>query len=412
MQFPPKFVAAVAALLSAGTVNAHMKIGSPTPFNPGSLNNSPLDASGADFPCKFGESYTPGARVVPPENVYAIGETQTLSFIGSAVHGGGSCQLSLTQDPIPNKKSVWKVIHSIEGGCPASADGNLPANPDGHGASVFHFKIPSSIAPGEYTFAWSWLNRIGNREFYMNCAPITVTGGKKRRYTPTPRSETSKVALAKRQDLPEMFVANINSCHTTEGYDIIYPEPGTSLERDGVPSNLAPMDKPICVLPDGQKIMPGSGGNPGYPAPGPSPTPSPYPSPSPSLPQPATTPLRHAQSPPPAVSPGNFATVSQVIPGPSSAPVSPPPAPAPAPGANPPPSNNSGSGMSGACSNEGEWNCIGGTQFQRCASGQWTPVMAVAAGTQCTSDAGTFAITAAKKKRDHVAKIHRRRGHS
>ncbi|KKZ68512.1 hypothetical protein EMCG_05847 [[Emmonsia] crescens] len=66
--------------------------------------------------------------------------------------------------------------------------------------------------------------------------------------------------------------------------------------------------------------------------------------------------------------------------------------------------------MSGACSKEGEWNCIGGTQFQRCASGQWTMAMPVAAGTKCTSNSGEFAI-AATRKRDHGAGMHRRRSH-
>lgn len=31
------------------------------------------------------------------------------------------------------------------------------------------------------TFAWTWINAIGNREFYMNCADIRIMGGNRGR---------------------------------------------------------------------------------------------------------------------------------------------------------------------------------------------------------------------------------------
>jgi hypothetical protein len=39
--------------------------------------------------------------------------------------------------------------------------------------------------------------------------------------------------------------------------------------------------------------------------------------------------------------------------------------------------------LTGLCSNEGDWNCVDGFQFQRCASGSWSVPMAMAAGTYC-----------------------------
>jgi hypothetical protein len=39
--------------------------------------------------------------------------------------------------------------------------------------------------------------------------------------------------------------------------------------------------------------------------------------------------------------------------------------------------------LTGPCTQEGLWNCLGSIAFQRCASGQWSPVQSMAAGTTC-----------------------------
>lgn len=154
---------ALAALLFT-SVNGHMIMKTPSPM--GNPNNSPLLADGSDFPCKFSASSgSADAFYTGETNTMAIGDPQTLSFTGSATHGGGSCQISLTTDLQPTKDSKFMVIKSIEGGCPASVAGNLPADPNGSGASTFQYTIPDGISPGQYTIAWSWLNKIGNREF-------------------------------------------------------------------------------------------------------------------------------------------------------------------------------------------------------------------------------------------------------
>ncbi|KAF2815845.1 uncharacterized protein BDZ99DRAFT_124546 [Mytilinidion resinicola] len=201
---------AAAALALFGTANAHMIMKSPVPY--GNPNSSPLDDSGSDFPCKS----------VPYDivkmNTIEVGVPQTLSFTGSAVHGGGSCQVSVTLDQKPDKNSQWKVIHSIIGGCPSNVTGNLPDDPTGDGAAVFQFTMPKGMPNGQYSLAWTWNNKIGNREMYMNCAPITVTGG---------GDDTSVM-----EKLPDMFVANIPSetCSIPEGSDFVYPNPGDSVQ--------------------------------------------------------------------------------------------------------------------------------------------------------------------------------------
>lgn len=393
MHFSTSLIAAAAALLSAVPANAHMEMRTPYPYGPNTLTNGPLMNDLADFPCK----QRPGVYDSPAqENIMAIGEPQTLSFKGSAVHGGGSCQISLTTDMKPTKDSVWKVIHSIEGGCPANADGNLPEDPNGSGASQFKFKIPSSIAPGEYTLAWTWINRIGNREFYMNCAPIKVTGSKKR-YAPTAAPEPrSLVPLTKRDDLPEMFVANINDCITKEGVDIRFPDPGPSVERAGSESNLMQTGVPVCTKKDGSNgpMAPADGsktpttggdGGDGGDAPADKPTVSPgifLPSEPTSAPAQEPVPSSAPTSAPAEEPVPSSAPTSAPEPVPSSAPTA---APAPAP-SNPPSggSEKGGSALTGACDQDGAWNCINGSAFQRCASGEWSVPLEMAEGTTCS----------------------------
>ncbi|KAH7061011.1 hypothetical protein BKA63DRAFT_484618 [Paraphoma chrysanthemicola] len=136
---------------------AHMILKYPKPYGALTLNNSPLEANGADFPCK----QRSGVYDVTVMNQWKAGERQSVSFDGTAVHGGGSCQFSVTTDMQPTKSSRWKVIHSVVGGCPANAEGNLQG--DEH-AETFNFIVPRDLPSGSYTFAWTWFNRRGRRE--------------------------------------------------------------------------------------------------------------------------------------------------------------------------------------------------------------------------------------------------------
>ncbi|KAJ2401089.1 hypothetical protein GGI23_001628 [Coemansia sp. RSA 2559] len=53
-------------------------------------------------------------------------------------------------------------------------------------AEVFSytFTLPKDLPSSDNViFAWSWVNAIGNREFYMNCADIKITGSSSSSYT-------------------------------------------------------------------------------------------------------------------------------------------------------------------------------------------------------------------------------------
>ncbi|KAK7750956.1 hypothetical protein SLS62_007089 [Diatrype stigma] len=375
--------AAVAAL--AATANGHMIMKTPKPFGGADLDNSPLTSS--NFPCKVKGDPATFYKRDGIETTVAVGDTSTLSFTGSAVHGGGSCQLALTKDLAPSASSSWQVILSLEGGCPSKS---------GQGADTYDFKIPDGIAPGQYVFSWSWISKLaGQPEFYQNCSPLTITGGKSKR---AEANET--LAIASRDEFPELFVANladINSCKTTPSTDPEFPNPGPNVERLGSTNNFAKVQGDNCV-PKGATSGSGSSSGSGSPdgsgsgsAP-PAASSSAAPAPAPSSSAPAAA--------PPASS--GFAT--SVVPATSSV-AAPSSSPAPAASsssaaavvpsstssaAGAAPTTGSGSssgapagGLSGMCDSEGMFNCVGGTSYQQCAAGAWTKLMQMPAGTKC-----------------------------
>ncbi|KAI1123087.1 hypothetical protein F5Y10DRAFT_281177 [Nemania abortiva] len=258
------FRALLASALTASLSTAHVVLENPKPYkfvSDGATN--PLSSTGSDFPCKIppGQSYVIDGEPTP----MTIGEDQTVSFLGQAVHGGGSCQLALSHG-FPTKDSSWLVIHSIEGGCPAR---NQKGNLDGPNTDKYTFQIPEGIAPGtNYTLAWVWINRIaGQDEIYMNCAPISILANSKKRMSlPARRDAARSQQRAPAPSFPDLFLANLGDftggCTTTEAQreqlSIAYPDPGASIERA---DNETLFQQPCDGNPRARKPAGGSGGN-------------------------------------------------------------------------------------------------------------------------------------------------------
>ena len=133
----------LACAIFASTL-AHVMMESPVPYGRPTLNNSPLDGTGSDFPCKL----RTGVYDVTQMNYWTAGEAQTIRFVGSAVHGGGSCQFSVSEDLQPSKSSQWKVVYSVVGGCPASVEGNLSGGPASRVADTFEVVLPKELPNG------------------------------------------------------------------------------------------------------------------------------------------------------------------------------------------------------------------------------------------------------------------------
>tara|TARA_R110002003_G_scaffold161_2_gene13792 strand:- start:15778 stop:17007 length:1230 start_codon:yes stop_codon:yes gene_type:complete len=390
-------------LALAASASAHMILKYPVPYGKATLNSSPL--APGDYPCK----QRTGVYDVTEMNQWNAGETKTISFIGSAVHGGGSCQFSITTDPKPTEQSQWKVIQSVIGGCPSNVSGNLPdGSPTSEGAATFPVTLPSTVPDGQYTFAWSWMNKVGNREFYMNCAPIQVGSG-------TSTASTASVAQALGA-LPNMFVANLpaTECSTKENEDFVYPNPGSNV----VEGNGAALGDTLtgagCTKQNALGAGSGQLGTPATPSQG-TPVQS---SKAPSQPQasekPAASSAPSYNAPTQSKVPTNPGGV--FAPGASSAPVSGPTAVSSAPVAKPttptvakptpsaaPGDNNTTPVNSDCtpCTNDGAVVCIGSNQFGLCNRG-CAVAQDLAAGMACSGGV----VVAATKRHVHFPRAH------
>jgi hypothetical protein len=368
----------VAAAAIFATANAHVIMKSPVPYSVDKIDNSPITK--AQFPCKAQNGFS-----ISKMNQMKVGEKNTVELSGSAVHGGGSCQLSVSLDMEPTASSVFKVIKSMEGGCPGVDSA----------AGSYDFELPDGIPNGNATFAWTWMSKLaGQAELYMNCAPIEVSGG---------ASDKSKFDA-----LPDMLVINIDdTCKSVPNFAVQFPNPGTVVEKGatndakaptgsgcGSSSGTTPADPsspagepsaaPTSAANDGQysaaptSAAPASSAPPsngGVFAPGASSAP-------------AVTSSAAADVPSAAPNASTSTTLVTVT-GTPSAPSATVPAGTGSPAApTSAPSTPSAGGSTGTCTENGKVVCNGTTQFGLCNNGEvvW---QAVAAGTTCVNGSVT-----------------------
>jgi LysM repeat protein len=234
-------IAAFAVTAFTSSALAHVEMIDPAPFrsnankliDKGTVDfdmNAPLKPNGSDFPCKGFVDDFKQSPAGDPTATWAAGSPQTVTLLGEATHLGGSCQLSLSYDG----GKTFRVIKSIEGDCPNSG-------------LKLDFNVPADAKQGKAIFAWSWNNHTGNREMYMNCAAVDITG-----------SGTSTL-----DDRPEIFIANIGGqCKTLDEKDVQYPDPGPVLQvlksTDLAPPDCGPDGSSPPPPPEGSDTNPDS----------------------------------------------------------------------------------------------------------------------------------------------------------
>jgi len=109
---------------------------------------APLNTEGYSFPCK-------GFPKGPVTHTFdSLDVSVTLE--GTVTHGGGHCQFGISFDD-----STFIVLKTVIRNC--LLDG-----------MSFQFSLPSTLPKNQFTLFWTWVNAIGNREYYMECADVAL----------------------------------------------------------------------------------------------------------------------------------------------------------------------------------------------------------------------------------------------
>ncbi|KAJ2783137.1 hypothetical protein H4R18_001885, partial [Coemansia javaensis] len=176
-----KLAAAVGALV--GTTAAHMAMIAPCArYNPNCPVAGALPPGKAvDYDIK-NPIHSPDPKTVTqplckypipwarPVASWTAGQPITVSFQpGGGAHGGGHCQFSLSYDG----GQTFAVVHEVLRHCFF----NGPSSVNEADTLSYTFNLPADVPSSDKAiFSWTWVNAIGNREFYMNCADVTIKG--------------------------------------------------------------------------------------------------------------------------------------------------------------------------------------------------------------------------------------------
>ncbi|KAJ1664654.1 hypothetical protein IW140_005626 [Coemansia sp. RSA 1813] len=178
-----KFSAITAALVASAS--AHMTMTDPCPrFSPSCVTEPPALPAGASWDYDI-KSPIPSDGILCKSNTpwpapvatWTAGQPVTVHFLNNgAAHGGGHAQFSVSYDGGKTFAVVYEVLRYFFFNGPT--DSNTPEVLD------YTFTLPKELPNSDSAiFAWSWVNAIGNREFYMNCADVAITGSSSSSYT-------------------------------------------------------------------------------------------------------------------------------------------------------------------------------------------------------------------------------------
>ena len=228
---------------------------------------APINA-GYSFPCK---GFPPGPATK------TVGKNVQITLEGSAIHGGGHCQFGISYDNVN-----FLVLKTVPKNCLLNS-------------MTYDFDLPDNVANTKTIVFWTWINAIGNREYYMDCADVNVIT-ESRSDSPSPVSGK------------ELFVANLPGYPTVpefprsdmyDGSDLLLSQKITTISPRNsnfqlfpVPpptpplSTTPPMRSPLPIVQTPRLTPPTDHRHSSPPSPSPSPSPQlpPTPPPSPQLP--------------------------------------------------------------------------------------------------------------------------------
>ncbi|KAJ1906556.1 hypothetical protein LPJ81_001290 [Coemansia sp. IMI 209127] len=105
------------------------------------------------FPCR-------NFKAGPAQGTMVAGHPFHVRFDGVATHLGGDCQFAVSYDNGTTFAVIWDKISScfldtVDGGYDVPVPNTIPASK-------------------KAIFAWTWVNGLGSREYYMNCADVRI----------------------------------------------------------------------------------------------------------------------------------------------------------------------------------------------------------------------------------------------
>ncbi|KAJ2718310.1 hypothetical protein GGI07_005806 [Coemansia sp. Benny D115] len=169
-------------LTLASVVLGHMELKQPCPRYSSKCASQPALPAGESIDYNLNTPIGSGGSILAPfckhttawpqaTETWTAGQPVTVSFVaGGATHSGGHCEFSVSYDG----GNTYVVIHQELRYCFFTA---APSSGGVDTVRDYTFTLPSNL-PGtsKAIFAWTWVNAVGNREFYNNCGDIAIKG--------------------------------------------------------------------------------------------------------------------------------------------------------------------------------------------------------------------------------------------
>lgn len=87
-----------------------------------------------------------------------------------------SLPFHMMEGPLLFSRKLWVPVQTVGTICHSSPRKELLIFPIANYS--WPVQLPTNLPScGKCTFAWTWVNAIGNREYYMNCADVKIVGG-------------------------------------------------------------------------------------------------------------------------------------------------------------------------------------------------------------------------------------------
>ncbi|KAL2675089.1 hypothetical protein Neosp_011269 [[Neocosmospora] mangrovei] len=413
---------------------------------------APLEAGGGNFPCKGYHSLfgTPAGASVAD---WKAGGSYSMTITGGANHGGGSCQASLSFDKGETWKVIHSYVGNCPGAGTTSYDFKVPSDTPS-GEAIFAWTWFNQIGNREMYMNCAAVTIGGGsskkRASALSSRPSmfvanvnngcsTEEGSDLEFPDPGPdtSNDSSKTAPPKGScasgsgsgggssggdsgATPSSPAGDVGSGNGNNG-----AVPSSPADNGSVAPSSAPVSTPAQTQPAAEPTQPAvessapAGGAPSqvYVCSDDVEEDPDSPMTSPGGVFITVSPPAEGTEAPVAAPTDTMMTLTKSAPGtgnepmptsvvqPEPVPTTPAGTPEAAPTVPATPSSGSGDGGSDsgsgsgeahtagtACTSEGEWNCIGGSKYQRCASGRWSVVQSMASGTTCSgSKAMAFA---------------------